>query len=565
LSVESDDAGFRRKLYNFAVGGVVAPACPGCGSATEGAAARPHECAAASTTFNTALASCPFCEEPLGDAALQQDTEFGGINFPLSAEDCLKHAAGRESRIVRYDPLKGIFVKDPDGRGQFILVHDWGVPGGVLYLLPRVTYFQTSVDFYNHYEQLYECARPAAGGVWVVSPAIVRKVAGGWKLLEKGELEIKDGAPQASRLEQPRKKKKSDARPAAARTTTRQEPSNARHVAEAKAQPPAQTVTCETHVQTPTPQTEAPQIQPTQTQPTQTQPPKTELPHVTTPRPRGGDRRALTIALGALVALVGVGLFIVAIAARRSSNTNLDSNARTAPASTVEVTNSYSPSNPPPGMIYVPGGDFLMGSGADAYERPEHEASVGPFFIDTYEVTCGEYAKFAGATGHATPSSWGGKTCPVGWERLPVTGVNWDDAQAYASWAGKRLPTEAEWEFAARGNDGRKYPWGSDWEAAAANVKSKGGQLAEVGTYRSPSPFGVYDMSGNAWEWTATDFAPYPGGDASLAKKQRSGKVIRGGCYASKTEQATTTYRGVWPPQGENYDRTGFRCVMDVP
>jgi formylglycine-generating enzyme required for sulfatase activity len=268
--------------------------------------------------------------------------------------------------------------------------------------------------------------------------------------------------------------------------------------------------------------------------------------------------------LGALVAGVGVGLFIVVLASRRTPNTNPDSNVRTSPTSTAEATNNYSPSNPPPGMVYVPGGDFLMGGGADAYERPAHEASVSPFFIDTYEVTCAEYVKFTSATGRATPSTWRGKTCPSGWERLPVTGVNWDDARAYASWAGKRLPTEAEWEFAARGNDRRKYPWGDEWEAGAANVNSSNGQLAEVGTYRSPSPFGVYDMSGNAWEWTATDFVIYPGGNASLAKKLRPGKVIRGGCYASKTEQATTTYRGVWPPQGEDYNRTGFRCVTDV-
>jgi formylglycine-generating enzyme required for sulfatase activity len=298
-------------------------------------------------------------------------------------------------------------------------------------------------------------------------------------------------------------------------------------------------------------------------------------------RHQGGGRRALPIALGALVAVAGVGLLIATIASH-SPNSNLGSNARTSPASNgdahnsnttasgstegasgTEVTNNYSPANPPPGMVYVSGGDFIMGSGADAYERPTHETSVEPFFIDTYEVTCGEYAKFTSATGYATPPPWGGKTCPAGWERLPVTGVNWYDAEAYAAWAGKRLPSEAEWEFAARGNDGRRYPWGDEWESAASNVNGKAGQLAEVGTYRSPSPFGAYDMSGNAWEWTATDFAAYPGGSLT---KPPTGKVIRGGCYASSPSQATTTYRGVWRPREEKtYDQTGFRCVMDIP
>jgi formylglycine-generating enzyme required for sulfatase activity len=606
LSVESDEPGFRQKNHVVSEAGVVGPNCSGCGRATEGLKASPHECGAAAITFYTSRDSCPFCEEPLGGAAARPKSE-DSINFPLAAEECLKYAAARESKIVKTDPLKGILVKDREGRGQLILVHDWGVPGGVLYLFPRLTRFQTLQDFYNHYEQFYNCDRPGAGAVWVKESAVVRKVSGGWKLSEKGELEIREGARVASHPAQSEQKKPAAPPAAAHATTPRQEPLAARPVSEAKAPPPARTTTSTASAPKSPPRTsQSPQTRTPQTQATRSESPQSrptterETLHATTPRqgqastqttatpahtyytamretgrdplPQPGSRRALTIALGAFVAVAGIGLLIAAIASRRPSDSNPSANASTIPSSnsaassTAGVAGSYSPENPPPGMVYVPGGGFIMGSTADAYERPAHEASVGPFFIDTYEVTCADYAKFVSAKGHRPPPSWGGAACPAGREHMPVTGVNWDDATAYAAWAGKRLPTEAEWEFAARGNDGRRYPWGDEWESAAANVKGMSGQLADVGTYRSPSPFGAYDMSGNVWEWTATDSAAYPGADASVVKSLPRGKVIRGGCYASIPSQATTTYRGVWRPREEKtYEQTGFRCVMDIP
>lgn len=578
LSVDSDDAGSKRKFYTVGAGGVVSPACPGCGSATEGVTARPHECGAALTSFHTARVSCPFCEEPLEVAAQQRAAEHGGLDFPAWVTDCLQDAPGRTSTPVRPDLLKDMLVKDPEGRGQLMLVHDWGVPGGQLYLVPRVTRFQMVQEFHSYYDRFYNCTRPSAGEVCVNKPALVKRVPGGWRLLEKGELEVDPvRAPPPARVQpkQPEAPKQPDAARAHA----------AQPATEAKASSqPAPTVKPAAPARSP--ETESRQGRRTAeavAAPVRTYPAATPSTAQTAGRGDGG-RRSLMIALGVLAAVVGGGLLIVAIGSRRPSNLNVGSNTSTSSTSGVAVPNSnvaatpaaggaegaaaannFSPTNLPPGMVYVPGGSFLMGGGDDPYERPAHGASVGAFFIDTYEVTCAEYEKFAAATGHKTPDSWGGKTCPSGWAQLPVTGVSWDDAQAYAAWAGKRLPTEAEWEFAARGTDGRKYPWGDQWEAGASNVKGTAGQLAEVGAYRSPSPFGVYDMSGNAWEWTATDFAIYPGGEAVLAKNQRPGKVIRGGCYASTTGQATTTYRGVWPPRGENYDRTGFRCVLDVP
>jgi len=116
-------------------------------------------------------------------------------------------------------------------------------------------------------------------------------------------------------------------------------------------------------------------------------------------------------------------------------------------------------------MVEVPGGEFTMGDSAgDSDEMPAHVASIGPFWVDKYLVTNAQFARFVKATGYRTPRYWRGGECPAGEEGFPVTGVSWHDAKAYADWARKRLLTEAEWEKAARGVDGRKYPWGDNFE-----------------------------------------------------------------------------------------------------
>ncbi len=217
-------------------------------------------------------------------------------------------------------------------------------------------------------------------------------------------------------------------------------------------------------------------------------------------------------------------------------------------------------------MVYVPGGAFTMGreNGDDA-ERPPHQVTVKAFFIDTHEVTNEDYEKFIKATNRRTPTSWKKGSFPPGTERKPVTGVTWDDANDYARWAGKRLPTEEEWEFAARGSEGRVYPWGNDWRDGSANANGAGQSMADVAAHKGTSPFGTYDMVGNAWEWTASNFKPYPG--RGLPGSQPSGdlRVIRGGCYESTKDYATTTYRAGWPARGAStYDQTGFRCAKDV-
>ncbi|HEY5883571.1 MAG TPA: SUMF1/EgtB/PvdO family nonheme iron enzyme [Pyrinomonadaceae bacterium] len=221
---------------------------------------------------------------------------------------------------------------------------------------------------------------------------------------------------------------------------------------------------------------------------------------------------------------------------------------------------------PPAGMAYVPGNEFTMGNDAgDTSERPQHKVTVKPFFIDLNEVTCEEYEKFIRATSRQPPAIWSNGKYPGGWERRPVTGVNWDDGSAYAQWAGKRLPTEEEWEFAARGSDGRRYPWGNEWSQGLANADSPQGGFSDVGSFKGASPYGLFDMVGNAWEWTASDFVAYPGGRLT---GQGTGqlKVIRGGTFLSTPNQATTTIRVGWPARGgDEYDNTGFRCAKDLP
>lgn len=221
--------------------------------------------------------------------------------------------------------------------------------------------------------------------------------------------------------------------------------------------------------------------------------------------------------------------------------------------------------SPPAGMAYVRGGNFMMGTNnGDVYEEPVHSVTVKPFFIDVYEVSCEEYERFVKAAPHPPPRRWQGEKCPPGTALQPVCNVTWYDATAYAAWAGKRLPTEEEWEFAARGTDARAYPWGEQWNERMANAGGASHGMVNVGTLKGASPAGAYDMVGNVWEWTASDLKPYPGGQLPGAPKGEL-KVIRGGSWREGPEQATTTYRGyLLARTSKDYSATGFRCVKDL-
>ncbi len=219
-------------------------------------------------------------------------------------------------------------------------------------------------------------------------------------------------------------------------------------------------------------------------------------------------------------------------------------------------------SQAPEGMVQIPGGVFRMGlDDGDAYEAPAHEVTIASFFMDRTEVTNAQYAAFLKATNHRAPPDWKSGLPPAGTEKFPVVNVSWQDANDYAAWAEKRLPTEAEWEFAARAKDSRHYPWGSNWDATKANTsESNLNHPVEVGSYaNAANPLGLLDMAGNVWEWTAGEVTSYKDSSIALAP----GKVIRGGAFYAAKDRATTTFRGFAPPD-KQATGIGFRCVKDV-
>jgi formylglycine-generating enzyme required for sulfatase activity len=227
----------------------------------------------------------------------------------------------------------------------------------------------------------------------------------------------------------------------------------------------------------------------------------------------------------------------------------------------------------PDDMVLVPAGEFTMGSPAgDADEQPAHRVLVDSFFMDKYEVTVRQYGVFLQEAGGDRPSEWKTMNKTANQNR-PVMGVDWADAVRYCKWAGKRLPTEAEWEKAARGTDGRLYPWGNDPPTSLhANFGKTGsndhGSLAPVGTLEhGKSPYGIYDMAGNVWEWVSDwyDDAYYKNSPPQNPVGPSMGgfKVIRGGSWASGPRNLRSADRYWDPPSFRSLYFPGFRCAKN--
>jgi formylglycine-generating enzyme required for sulfatase activity len=234
--------------------------------------------------------------------------------------------------------------------------------------------------------------------------------------------------------------------------------------------------------------------------------------------------------------------------------------------------------------ILIPAGEFVMGStGGGLDEEPERRVFLDGFYIDPYEVTFAQYYAFVTATGHRKPRLAGYLALEAGELYLlmkpsnPVVGVSWHDARDYCDWKGKRLPTEAEWEKAARGTDGRKWPWGDKEEPAYANlVGPEDGfrYLSPVGAFgRDMSPYGVYDMAGNAMEWTADWYqedyyrtAPARNpkgpetGEFSVGPDRKGFKVIRGTSWNDSVQRGRTAVRFKAFPEYRDVT-IGFRCA----
>lgn len=223
-------------------------------------------------------------------------------------------------------------------------------------------------------------------------------------------------------------------------------------------------------------------------------------------------------------------------------------------------------------MVTIPAGSFTMGrtklTSDDKTnmrphvlldDRPLHKVTISAFQLDKHEVTNGEYKVFVDKTGHQRPYHWISDQ-PAD---LPVYNVNWDDANAYCRWLGNRLPTEAEWEYAARGGkENVDYPWGDqpDTKLARFNVGSGPGSVAKF----PPNGFGVFDMAGNVSEWTADwfDGAYYSTSPAVDPKGPEAGeyKVIRGGAWSDSPRRITVFFRN-WVRPNQRTPNVGFRCA----
>lgn len=231
-----------------------------------------------------------------------------------------------------------------------------------------------------------------------------------------------------------------------------------------------------------------------------------------------------------------------------------------------------SPRALPLDWVTVPAGPFLMGADPAPRRAGEaaHRVELPAFWITRAPVTNAQYAAFVAATGHRPPAHWEGPRPPAALADHPVTYVDWRDAAAFCAWAGGRLPSEAEWEKAARGADGRPYPWGGAPPSPELACFDRADDL--VGTWpvgRRPagaSPHGLLDAAGNVWEWTASLHRPYPyrpddGREDPRAPGQR---VLRGGSCRSEHERyLRCAFRSLSYP-ARRRDHIGFRVARDL-
>ena len=237
---------------------------------------------------------------------------------------------------------------------------------------------------------------------------------------------------------------------------------------------------------------------------------------------------------------------------------------------------------PSPGqMVTIPQGEFIMGSDQTDTaqqgvefgtakpwfldEHPQRTVTLPTYQIDVYETTNDQYRQFVDATRAAAPPTWPDGRFPADQGRWPVTGITWFEADRFCRWAGKRLPTEAEWEKAARGTDGREYPWGNAFDEKKGNIGSTG--LAAVGSFpEGKSPYGVEDMAGNVSEWVADWYQPYPGSTYTSPAFGERFKVVRNSSWGGSAGHYTVphfyraAYRFYQPPERRFRD-IGFRCA----
>ena len=227
---------------------------------------------------------------------------------------------------------------------------------------------------------------------------------------------------------------------------------------------------------------------------------------------------------------------------------------------------------PPEGMVLVPGGRSVVGTdGGNLDEAPAHQVFLDPFFIDRTEVTVDRYTQFVGETGYPPPANWDGYTPPREQRDHPVTYVSWFDAGQYATWAGNQLPTEAQWERAARGGEGRTWPWGDTWDegAVVAWHPDRVGPEPVGSRPDGASPCGALDLAGNVWEWVedSYDTAYFERSPVNhpVCIDPVNARVIKGGSWvdAGRSRHRPAFRYDSWPGF-DHYDNVGFRTVRSA-
>lgn len=221
-------------------------------------------------------------------------------------------------------------------------------------------------------------------------------------------------------------------------------------------------------------------------------------------------------------------------------------------------------------LVFIPAGEFLRGShdsdlNADEDEKPQHTVSLDAFWIDRIEVTNDMYRQCVQSE-QCTEPAHSPRYGSIEYGNHPALGISWDQAVEYCTWAGRRLPTEAEWEKAARGTDGRIYPWGNEApDPTRLNFDHLIDDTVEVGNYPAgASPYGVLDMAGNVWEWVADGYdenyyaeSPEKNPQGGVSVNRR---VLRGGSWSTQAHNVRVSNR-FWGFPGRN-DTDGFRCAL---
>jgi eukaryotic-like serine/threonine-protein kinase len=280
------------------------------------------------------------------------------------------------------------------------------------------------------------------------------------------------------------------------------------------------------------------------------------------------------IGISSLLLLTGIGIgaaFMLGLIGKTPDTTNINANqsANTSPTPPVVAAKAE--------MIKIPGGKFKMGRGdGEILERPEHETEVKDFWMDKTEVTNAEYSEFVKATNYKPPLNWEKGNPVVGEELIPVRYVNLDDVNAFIAWRSKRdgvtyrLPTEEEWEYAARnGGENNLYPWGDVWDETKAVIK-RDLTFEPVGTKANgANKWGVLDLVGNVWEWTSTEATAYAGSPAEI-RRQVEGKfkkdhlVVRGSFALNKEYSSATSTVRVFAPLINRDKAIGFRLARNA-